>query len=141
MWGKFENDSIPTTEPGGLFTSSAIPGGAVTNTNSPGRGIVVHSVNSIRPDLLNDAAFNFSQSAIHATPVGLTAKANSPDISVPEPYANTQGVVPTLQFHRRIEHHWLRSLQRVQQEFQFLRRTDLDPRSPYHPGGPLREPL
>ena len=25
IWGKFENDVIPTTEPGGLFTGSAIP--------------------------------------------------------------------------------------------------------------------
>ncbi len=37
IWGKFENDVIPTTEPGGLFTGSAIPYVATTNTNSPGR--------------------------------------------------------------------------------------------------------
>jgi hypothetical protein len=35
IWGRFENDSIPTTEPGGLFTGSAIPFVATTNTNSP----------------------------------------------------------------------------------------------------------
>ena len=97
-WGKLENDSIPTIEPGGLFTGSNIPGGAITNTNSPGRTWVIHALATIRPTLLNDAGFNFSQSAIHSTPAGLTAKANSPDVNVPEPFANTQGVIPTLNF-------------------------------------------
>ena len=98
LWGKYENDRIPTTEPGGLFTGAVVPGVATTNTDSPGRAIVVHSVNTIRPNLLNDAAFNFSQSAIHATPAGLASKVNSPDINVPEPYTNTQGVIPTVGF-------------------------------------------
>ena len=44
VWGKFENDSIPTIEPGGLFTGAAIPGLATTSTNSPGRGYVVHGI-------------------------------------------------------------------------------------------------
>lgn len=34
---RFINDTIPTTEPGGLFTGATVPGVAVTNTNSPGR--------------------------------------------------------------------------------------------------------
>ncbi len=97
-WGKFENDSLPTTEPGGLFTGSAIPGGAITSTNSPGRTWVIHALAVIRPNLVNDAGFNSSQSAIHSTPNGLTALANSPNINVPEPFTNTQGVVPTLTF-------------------------------------------
>src|ERR1035438_9922357 len=96
IWGKFEIDQIPTTEPGGLFTGSTIPGGAITNTNSPGRQIVVHALNTIRPSLLNEAGFNFSQSKIIATPVGLTAKANSPDVNPAEPFTNTQGVIPTV---------------------------------------------
>jgi len=94
LWGKFENDSIPTTEPGGLFTGSAIPNGATTNTNSPGQNLVIHAVNVLRPTLVNEAGFNYSHSAIHATPVGLTAKANSPDVAPAEPFANTQGVIP-----------------------------------------------
>ncbi len=98
IWGKFENDSIPTTEPGGLFTASAIPNGATTNTNSPGQTLAVHAIYSIRPNLLNDASFNYSHSAINSTPAGLTAKANSPDINPPEPYQNTQGVIPTVSF-------------------------------------------
>jgi hypothetical protein len=96
VWGKFENDSIPTIEPGGLFTGAAIPGLATTSTNSPGRGYVVHGIYSITPTLLNDAGFNFTQSAILSNPQGVAAKANSPDINPPEPYTNTQGVIPTV---------------------------------------------
>jgi len=96
LWFKFENDSIPTTEPGGLFTGSTIPGGAVTNTNSPGRAWVVHYLQTVKPTLLNEAGFNFTHSAIHSTPVGLTALANSPDINVPLPYSNPEGVIPTI---------------------------------------------
>ena len=96
IWGKFEIDQIPTTEPGGLFQGNAIPGGAITNTNSPGRALVAHAVNTLRPSLLNEAGFSFSQSRIAATPVGLTTKANSPDVNPAEPFANTQGVIPTV---------------------------------------------
>lgn len=96
IWGKFENDSIPTTEPGGLFTGSTLPGGALTSTNSPGRTVVIHALQTITPSFLNEVGYNSSQSAIHSTPNGLTAKANSPNINVPEPFANTQGVVPTI---------------------------------------------
>ena len=98
LWGRFEVDTIPTTEPGGLFTGSTIPNGATTKTDSPGRAYVVHAVNTLRPTLLNEAGFNFSQSAIHSTPIGLTSLANSPDVNPAEPFANTQGVIPTLTF-------------------------------------------
>jgi hypothetical protein len=98
IWGKFENDSIPTTEPGGLFTGSAIPNGATTNTNSPGQAYVVHVLETLRPNVLNEFGFNYSHSAIDSTPVGLTTKENSPDVNVPLPYPNTQGVIPTVTF-------------------------------------------
>jgi Carboxypeptidase regulatory-like domain/TonB dependent receptor len=98
LWGKFSNDSIPTTEPGGLFTGSAIPYVAITNTNSPGRIFVVHAVYSISPTLVSDASVNFSQSRIESSPQGWMSKANSPDINPPEPFANTQGVAPYLSF-------------------------------------------
>lgn len=98
IWGKFENDVIPTTEPGGLFTGSAIPYVATTNTNSPGRSAAIHFQNIIRPTLINDAGFNYSQSAINSTPAGLMQKSLNPDINPAEPFTNTQGVVPELTF-------------------------------------------
>jgi hypothetical protein len=98
IWGRIIHDSIPTTEPGGLFTGSTIPGAALTSTNSPGLGFVVHGVNTIRPNLLNEAGFNFSRGAINSTPQGLTNRTANPDINVNLPYANTTGVVPVLTF-------------------------------------------
>ena len=98
LWGKFENDSIPTTEPGGLFTGSSIPNGAITSTNSPGQQYVIHGLDNYHANILNEVGFSYSHSAINSTPLGLTAKGNSPDVSVPEPYTNTQGVIPTVAF-------------------------------------------
>lgn len=98
IWGKFSNDSIPTVEPGGLFSCSTFPGGCTTHTNSPGRQYVFHAVNSIRPTLFSEAGFAYNYSAIVSTPQGLTSKANSPDINPAEPFTNTQGVVPNVSF-------------------------------------------
>ncbi len=98
VWGRFMNDSIPTIEPGGLFTGSPIPNGATTSTNSPGRGYVIHGLYTIRPTMLNEAGFNFSRGAILSTPQGLTNQAANPDIKVNLPYANTTSVVPVLTF-------------------------------------------
>jgi hypothetical protein len=98
VWGKFLNDTIPTTEPGGLFSCSTFPGGCVTKTNAPGRAYVIHGVSAFTPTLVNDVGFNFTQSAILSTPQGLTAKGNNPDINPVEPFANTQGVVPNVSF-------------------------------------------
>jgi hypothetical protein len=99
VWGAFENDVIPTTEPGGLFTGSAIPYVATTQTNSPGRSVTIHFENIIRPTVINDAGFNYSQSAINSHPVGLMAKSANPDINPAEPFANVNGVVPELTFN------------------------------------------
>jgi hypothetical protein len=99
LWGRFINDKIPTVEPGGLFTGSTIPNGAITNTNSPGRSYVIHGLNTIRPNLLNEAGFNFSRGAILSTPSGLTNIEKNPDLSkVNLPFTNTTGVVPELTF-------------------------------------------
>ncbi|HWE50702.1 MAG TPA: TonB-dependent receptor [Bryobacteraceae bacterium] len=98
LWGKFENDTIPTTEPGGFGLGAVIPGLAVTNTNSPGQAYVLHIQNTLRSNLLNDAGFNYTHSGINYTNVGLISRANSPDINVPMPFTPTQTVVPTLTF-------------------------------------------
>ncbi len=98
MFFKFSNDTIPTTEPSGIFSCSTFPGGCVTNTNSPGRAYIAHAQNTIRPTLLNEAGFAFTQSAILSTPEGLTAKKNATDINVKEPFVNQDGVVPNLTF-------------------------------------------
>ena len=98
IWGRFTIDDIPTTEAGGLFGQSTVPLMATTRTNSPGRGVVIHAVNTITPAIFNDAGFNFSQSAILTVPIGLSARANSPDINPSLAFPNPEGVVPTLAF-------------------------------------------
>jgi hypothetical protein len=96
VWGRMTIDDIPTQEPSGLFLGNIIPNGGSTTTNSPGRGVAAHAINIIRPSIINDGGFNFSQSAILTTPIGLTAKVNSPNINPKEPFVNPLGVVPTL---------------------------------------------
>src|SRR5207237_6971909 len=46
LMGRFENDTIPTIEPGGLCTGSALPGAATTSTNSPGRHFTIRATST-----------------------------------------------------------------------------------------------
>jgi hypothetical protein len=96
LWGRFTIDDIPTTEAGGLFGQSSVPNMATTQTNSPGRQFVIHAVNVITHTLINDVAFDFNKSAITTTPVGLSAKVNSPDITPKEAFADPEGVIPSV---------------------------------------------
>ncbi len=100
IFGRFENDTIPTTEPGGLFIGSALPGVSTSSTNSPGRIVSIHATNAFSPTLINDAGYNYSHGGILSTPIGLTAGANSPDIlsAISLPYASSLNVAPTLGF-------------------------------------------
>ena len=78
VFGRFENDTIPTTEPGGLFIGSPLPGVSTSSTNSPGRIFTIHATNVISPTLINDAGYNYSHGGVLSTPIGLTAAKNSP---------------------------------------------------------------
>lgn len=99
VWGKIENDAIPTVEPLGLFTcNSASPFTCTTRSNSPGKAFVFHAQNIIRPNIINDAGFNFTSRDILSVPTGVTAKVNAPDVNPILPFPNTQGVVPNLSF-------------------------------------------
>jgi len=98
LFGRYLDDSIPTQEPGGLFTGLGVPGVATTSTNSPGRNFVTHATFAIRPTLVNDAGYAFSWGAVLSDPVGLLSSSKSPDIA-PSLVFNT-GVkrVPDLDF-------------------------------------------
>lgn len=95
---RFENDSIPTVEPGGLFSGSGFPGVGVTNTNAPGRNYLGHVNYVFSPTLLLDMGYAFSQGAILSDPVGLMAKKNSPDVNPTLPFASTLPRIPSLTF-------------------------------------------
>ncbi|HZS46429.1 MAG TPA: TonB-dependent receptor [Blastocatellia bacterium] len=92
--GRYLNDSIPTIEPGGLFTGDVLPGVATTKTNSPGRSLVLRSVQTFRPTFLNEIGYAFSYGAIISDTTGLEASVNSPDIQVTLPFKSTLNRVP-----------------------------------------------
>lgn len=101
VFGKFENDAIPTVEPGGLFTGDALPGVSTTDTNSPGRMFTIHATNVFSSSLVNDAGYSYSHGGVISNPVGLEASKNSPDITsaITLPFQSTLARVPDLSFN------------------------------------------
>jgi hypothetical protein len=101
LFGRFENDAIPTQEPFGLFTGNPWPGVSNTSTNAPGRIWTIHAINSLSATTVNDIGFNYSHGAVLSTPTGTGALANSPDIAkaVTLPFTNMLDRVPSLNFN------------------------------------------
>ncbi len=98
VFGRYSRDSIPTIEPGGLFTGAALPGVAITNTNSPGWQATAHYAYMISSHWLNDGGYAFNYSGIISDPTGLDAKSNSPDVvsAVTLPFTSTLNRIPDL---------------------------------------------
>jgi carboxypeptidase family protein/TonB-dependent receptor-like protein len=94
MFVRFLNDTIPTKEPGGLFTGAVLPGVANTSTNSPGRSWVVKSVNVITPSFVAESGYAYSYGAIVSRIEGLMSSANS-TITIPLPFTVTLGRIPS----------------------------------------------
>lgn len=98
LMGRFMNDSIPTEEPGGLFTASALPGVANTKTKSPGRNLVVRATMTFSPSLLNEAGYAYSYGAEVSDPVGLGSTRKSPNVRPALPFPSQVARVPSLTF-------------------------------------------
>jgi len=96
--GRFLHDSIPTIEPGGLFTNNFSPGIATTQTDSPGRSLVIRGTSALSSTLYNEAAWAWSRGGIFSHPVGLAATANSPDIKPNLVFPGNPERVPTVAF-------------------------------------------
>ncbi len=75
LFARYMGDSVPSTEPEGLFAAEQLPGVSSTSTDAPGRNLVFHSVITFTPTLLNEAAFNYSWGAINSSPTGISADA------------------------------------------------------------------
>lgn len=71
IFGRYMQDQVPTTEPGGLFASEPFPGIASTSTNAPGKNLVAHLTTVISPTVLNEIAFNYSWGAINSNITGI----------------------------------------------------------------------
>ncbi len=96
VFGRYLSDTIPTIEPGGLFTGSPLPGVANTKTDSPGHSWVFRAQATITPTLLNEAGYSFSYGAITSDPTGLIGSQQSPDVKVPLPFAVSLQRLPSL---------------------------------------------
>lgn len=95
---RFLNDSIPTTEPRGLFTNGALPDVHTTRTNAPGRTLVIRATSTLAPTVYNEAGFTWSSGAIESQPVGLMASERSPDVArlIKLPYPTSLARIPSV---------------------------------------------
>ncbi len=95
VFGRFMQDVVPTTEPGGLFAGSPLPGISSTATNAPGKNVVANMSWAISPSAVNEAAFNYSWGAINSN---LTGIINSPSflssLTGGLPYTDPYGRIP-----------------------------------------------
>jgi len=98
--GRFINDSIPTINPSGLFGASNVLGYATTDTNSPGRSLLVRLTHAIRPTLLNEVGYASSYGAIESKVIGYSSAQNSPDVvsAIKLPFASALPRIPNLDF-------------------------------------------
>ncbi|MBV8206900.1 MAG: carboxypeptidase regulatory-like domain-containing protein [Acidobacteria bacterium] len=80
VYGKYQRDSIPTTEAGGLFTGYPIDNIATTSTNSPGHQYSVHATATVSPTFLIDGAYGYSYGAILSSVIGAENFSQSPDV-------------------------------------------------------------
>jgi len=70
-FGRYIQDNVPTTEPGGLFAGSPLPGISSTATNAPGRNVVAHVTAQLTSNIVNETAYNYSWGAINSNITGL----------------------------------------------------------------------
>jgi len=96
---RYLRDSLPTTEGGGLFIGSGLPGVSTTSTKSPGTEQLGHVTIAIHPTLLVDMGYAYSSGAVVSTPIGYVSSANSPSIAPILPYPSQLGVVPSISFN------------------------------------------
>lgn len=98
VFGRFIKDSIPTTEPRGLWTDASLPGVSNTATNAPGKGWAFRATATITPNLLLEAGYSYSYGAINTKVTGLASTKNSPNINklITMPYATTLARIPAV---------------------------------------------
>lgn len=99
--GKILRDTIPTLEPGALFSNGPIVQGiGTTSTNSPGHNYTVRATIAISPTFLIEPGYAYSYGAIISHPIGVMAAANSPDAvnALKLPFASTLARIPNLTF-------------------------------------------
>src|SRR6266567_302378 len=97
---RFENDSIPTIDPVGLFgQGGGQPFVSTTQTNSPGRTHVGRATFVQSPTTVWEFGGSYSFGDVPSTVIGLLNNSNSPDVAARVPqfaFPVTRGRVPTI---------------------------------------------
>ncbi|HEY6967838.1 MAG TPA: TonB-dependent receptor [Candidatus Angelobacter sp.] len=100
--GKYLHDSIPTTEPFGLFNGTgngaSLPGVTSTSTNSPGHQYSGRVTSTLSPTLLLEAGYGYSYGAIVSDLTGKATTAGSPDVKVPLLFTPASNRIPSIGF-------------------------------------------
>ena len=98
VMGRFTYDLSETTEPGGLFFTTAIPDIATTLTDVPGKIGVLQVTTTLNPTTVNEFSFQYSGNAIDSE-YGSNAKnkRTAYGLTIPELYPeNREGLLPTV---------------------------------------------
>ena len=93
---RYVHDTLPEHLAQGQFTTSALPGTNTTDAVNPGTQHLGHGTYVVSPTMVVNAGYAFSNGNIVSTPTGSLASAQSPDINVALPYANTVGLIPNM---------------------------------------------
>lgn len=92
---RYVQDTIPTIEPGGLWTGNPFPGVAITKTNVPGYNAVFNLTSTFGPRTLNQFIYNYSANAIRSDPIGKILYEKFPGLTIQLPYPKAARV-PTI---------------------------------------------
>lgn len=71
IFARYMQDKVPTTEPGGLFAGSGLPGISSTASNAPGRNLVAHVTMELSPSVTNEIEVGDTWGAINSNITGL----------------------------------------------------------------------
>jgi len=98
--GKYMNDTNPTLEAGGLFTSMPVLGIATTATHAPGHQYNIAATFTPNPRFLVDAGYRYSYGALISHVTGAENFSQSPDVRTALgsafPFQNLLGRVPSI---------------------------------------------
>jgi hypothetical protein len=93
---RYVHDTFPEFIGAGTFTAVPIPGLSSTYSNDPGTQQLGKVTWTATPTLVANIGYAYSNGSIDSRPTGGMLQSNSPGINIPEPYANTTGLNPTI---------------------------------------------
>lgn len=81
IFGRYTHDLNQTVEPGGLFNGINLPNVATTATNVPGQILAIGLTSVLKPTLVNEITYNFSQNFIGSNLIGKGRRSDYPGSS------------------------------------------------------------